>query len=91
MIAANFRRSHSLSRLAWSEGRVNSRNDFGPDDSTINIVMAIIYYYYYYEAKPRSISQRVCLSHAPSTKRCILGLKLLENTNRKPRTGSRTH
>ena len=54
MITANFRRthSHSLSRLAWSEGwrsvyihqmnRVNSRNDFGHDDSTINIVMAII-------------------------------------------------
>ena len=55
MIAANFRRTHSPSRLAWSEGwrppgaqstyqmnRVNSRNDFGHDDSTINIVMAII-------------------------------------------------
>ena len=57
MIAANFRRTHSLSRLAWSEGwrpptrrsiyihpmnRVKSRNDFGHDDSTINIVMAII-------------------------------------------------
>ena len=49
MIAANFRRTHSPSRLAWSEGwrppgaqmnRVNSRNDFGRDDSTI--VMAII-------------------------------------------------
>jgi len=25
--------------------RVNSRNDFGHDDSTMNIVMAIIYYY----------------------------------------------
>ena len=52
MIAANFRRTHSPSRLAWSEGwrppyihqmnRVNSRNDFGRDDSIINIVMAII-------------------------------------------------
>jgi len=56
MIAANFRRTYSPSRLAWSEGlaatrrsvyihqmnRVNSRNDFGHDDSTINIVMAII-------------------------------------------------
>jgi len=52
MIAANFRRTHSPSQLAWSEGwrppgahqmnRVNSRNDFGHDDSTINIVMAII-------------------------------------------------
>ena len=53
MIAANFRRTHkSPSRLAWSKGwrplgahqmnRVNSRNDFGLDDSTINIVMAII-------------------------------------------------
>jgi len=54
MIAANFRRTHSPSQLAWSEGlvatrrsvyihlmnRVNSRNDFGHDDSTINIVMA---------------------------------------------------
>ena len=61
IIAANFRRIHSPSRLAWSEGwrppgaqsafirvcihqmnRVNSRNDLGHDDSTINIVMAII-------------------------------------------------
>ena len=53
MIAANFRRTHkSPSRLAWSKGWrplgahqmnwVNSRNDFGHDDSTINIVMAII-------------------------------------------------
>jgi len=40
MIATNFRRTHSPSRLAWSVG--NSRNDFGHDDSTINIVMAII-------------------------------------------------
>jgi len=49
---ANFRRTHSLSRLAWSEGwrppgvqsrmnRANSHNDFGHEDSTINIVMAI--------------------------------------------------
>jgi len=53
MVAANFRRTHSPSRLAWSEGwrppgaqstfiKWNSRNDFGHDDSTINIVMAII-------------------------------------------------
>jgi len=56
MIATNFRRTHSPSRLAWSEGlaatrrsvcihqmnRVNSRNDFGHDDSTINIVVVII-------------------------------------------------
>jgi len=55
MIAASFRRTHSPSRLAWSEAeatqrsvyihqmnRVNSRNDFGHDDSTINIVMTII-------------------------------------------------
>jgi len=52
MIAANFRRTHSPSRLVWSEGRssvcihqmnrVNSCNDFGHDDSTINIVTAII-------------------------------------------------
>jgi len=27
--------------------RVNSRNDFGHDDSTRNIIMAIIIYYYY--------------------------------------------
>ena len=52
MIAASFRRTHSPSRLAWSEGwcsvyihqmnRVKSRNDCNHDDSTINIVMAII-------------------------------------------------
>ena len=55
MIAANFRRTHSPSRLAWSGvgghpalslhtrmNWVNSRNDFGHDDSTINIVVAII-------------------------------------------------
>ena len=57
MVAANFRRTYSPSRLAWSEGwrppgarsvyirqmnRENSRNDFGHDDSTINIVMVII-------------------------------------------------
>ena len=36
--------------------RVNSRNDFGHDDSTINIVMAIIYYYYYvYVVRARRI------------------------------------
>jgi len=43
MIAANFRRTHIPSQLAWSEGwrsvyihqmnRENSRNDFGNDDS----------------------------------------------------------
>ena len=56
MVAANFRRTHSPSRLAWSGGlaatrrsvyihqmnRVNSRNDFGHYDSTINIVVVII-------------------------------------------------
>ena len=56
MTAANNQRTHSPSRLAWSGvgghpalslyihqmNRVNSRNDFGHDDSTINIVMAII-------------------------------------------------
>ena len=56
MIGTNFRRTHSPSRLAWSEGlaatrrsvcihqmnRVNSRNDFGHDDSTISIVVVII-------------------------------------------------
>ena len=53
MIAANFRRTYKPSRLAWSEGwrrsvyihqmnQVNSHNNFGHDDSTIHIVMAII-------------------------------------------------
>jgi len=28
--------------------RVNSRNDFGHDDSTINVVIIVYYYYYYY-------------------------------------------
>ena len=47
MIAANFRRTHSPSSFLRSVyihqmNRVNSRNDFGHDDSTINIVMAII-------------------------------------------------
>ena len=56
MVAASFRRTHNPRRLARSEGmaatrrsvyihrmnRVNSRNDSGHDDSTINIVMAII-------------------------------------------------
>jgi len=64
MVAANFRRTRSPNRLAWSEGWrppgrrrsvyvhqmnwVNSRNDFGHDDSTINIVVRGYYYYYYY-------------------------------------------
>ena len=56
MIAANFRRTHSPSRLAWSEGwrPPGAQSTFirwtgwtlamtlGHDDSTINIVMAII-------------------------------------------------
>jgi len=52
MIAANFRRTYSPSRLRMAAtrrsvyihqmNRVNSSNDFGHDDSTINIVMAII-------------------------------------------------
>jgi len=54
MTAANFRRTHSPSRLDLRVGghpalslhhqmnRVNSRNDFGHDDNTTNIVMAII-------------------------------------------------
>ena len=56
MVAASFRRTHSTSRLAWSAGlaatrrsvyihpmnRVNSRSDFGHDDSTINIVVVVI-------------------------------------------------
>jgi len=57
-VAANFRRTHSPSRLAWSEGwrppgaqsdihqmnRVNFRDDSGHDNSTINCRG---YYYYY--------------------------------------------
>ena len=48
-------RTHSPSQVAWSEGRrhlallyihqmnrVNSRNDLGHDDNTINIVLVII-------------------------------------------------
>ena len=51
MIAANFWRTHSPSvgltatrRSVYIHqmNRVNSRNDFGHDDSTINIVMAIV-------------------------------------------------
>jgi len=59
MVAANFRRTHSPSRLACYEAlrvgghpalslhtseehRLNSHNDFGHDDSTINIVVFII-------------------------------------------------
>ena len=43
MVAANFRQTHNPSQLAWSEGwRVNSRSDFGHDDSTINIVVVIV-------------------------------------------------
>jgi len=35
--------------------RVNSRNDFGHDESTINIVIAItIYYYYWVDAADRA-------------------------------------
>jgi len=67
MIASNFRRTHSTSRLVFSEGWrptvyihqmnwVNSRNDFGHDDSTINIVMAIIITY-----NPVSIHQQLIL------------------------------
>ena len=33
---------HPALSLHSSDDRVNSRNDFGHDDSTINIVMAII-------------------------------------------------
>jgi len=53
MVAAIYRRTHSPSRLAWSEGwratrrsicihrmnRVNSRSDRGQEDSTINTVV----------------------------------------------------
>ena len=58
IVAANFRWTHSPSRMAWSEpwglaatrrsvcihkmNQVNSRNDFGHDDSTINIFVLII-------------------------------------------------
>jgi len=53
MIAANFRRTQSTG-LVWGlaatqrsvcihqMNRVNCRNDFGHDDSSINIVMAVI-------------------------------------------------
>ena len=40
---------------------------------------------------PRSVCPSVCLSHIPSSKWCIVGLWLLQNTNRKPRAVSRTH
>jgi len=56
-----FRRSHSLSRLARSEGRrplgavLHSSNEPGElsqwlchDDSTINIVLELLAYYYYF-------------------------------------------
>ena len=58
IVAANFRWTHSPSRMALSEpwglaatrrsvcihkmNQVNSRNDFGHDDSTINIFVLII-------------------------------------------------
>jgi len=56
MVAANFRQTHGPNLLAWSgelapnrrwvyvhqTNRVNSRNDFGHDDSTINIIVVII-------------------------------------------------
>jgi len=48
MIGANFRRTHSPSRLAWSESWRPSC--IHRDDSTINIVMAIIIIYYYKKA-----------------------------------------
>ena len=56
-MAASFRRTQRPSQLAWSEGwrppgvqfafikimnPTNSSNDFGHDDSTINIVVVII-------------------------------------------------
>jgi len=50
-VAANFRRTHSPSQLAWSEGwrppgaqstLSNEPGDFGHDDSTLNIVVVII-------------------------------------------------
>jgi len=60
-VAANFRRTHSPSRLACSEGwrppgaqstfyqikRVNSHNDFGNDGSTLNIVVVIVIIIFY--------------------------------------------
>ena len=74
MIAANFRRTHSLSRLlglrvgghpalslhSSDEPRVNSRNDFGHDDSTINIVVAIIIIIITFTSETRASSK--CLS-----------------------------
>ena len=51
-VAANFRWTHSSSRLFWSEGwrpvyihqmnLMTSCNDFDHDDSTTNIVVVII-------------------------------------------------
>jgi len=57
MVAAIYLRTHSPSRLAWSEGWrppgaqsafINSRSDHGHEDSTIDIVVDYYYYYYYY-------------------------------------------
>jgi len=50
MVAANFRQNHSPSQLVLSGrsvyiyqmNQMNSRNDFGHEDSTINIVVVII-------------------------------------------------
>jgi len=57
MVAANFRCTHSPSRLAWSDSSnepVNSRNDFGCDDSTINIVVVIIIIFKPASTKPQA-------------------------------------
>ena len=72
MIAANFRRTHkNPSRLAWSKGWrplgahqmnwVNSRNDFGLDDSTINIVMAIIIIIFFDPGTQFPIKEKITL------------------------------
>ena len=47
-VAANFRRTDSPSQLAWYKGwrPPGARNDFGYDDSTIDIVVFIIIIFY---------------------------------------------
>ena len=72
MVAAIYRRTHSPSRLAWSEGwrppgaqsafikmnRVNSCSDHGDEDSTINIVVDYYYYIIKIEGRMRGKATR---------------------------------
>ena len=53
--------------------RVNSRNDFGHDDSTINIVMAIIIIYYYY--LPHFLCEMRCTQSGIVIKTCFFNNK----------------